>query len=156
MSDRTRAYRARAALAVAVGLIACAVAPLPAAAQIDRPFPILMRIDGFVGEKPEGVTSLARWVVAVNGVPYTFHVMALQPSLDIAYWNILNKLEPLPITLTLYGKADLLQRFIDTRPGQRIRMVGNFEAGPGPVTLQLASLEPLEAATPSATAGVAD
>jgi len=139
-----------------LALIAIAVSQRRSAAQIEHPFPFLVRVEGFVGPKPEAVKSLARWVVAIDGRAYTFHVMLLQPSVDIAYWNILNKLEPLPVTVTLYGDAALLQRFIDTPPGQRIRVVGNFEAGPGPVTLQLASLEPLEAATPSATAGVAD
>jgi len=135
---------------VALSLLAAVAEQRGAAAQIEHPVPFLVRLEGFVGPKPEGVKSLDRWVVAIDGVPYTFHVMLLQPSVDIAYWNILNKLEPLPITLTLYGDPALLQRFIDTPAGQRIRMIGNFVAGPGPVTLQLTSIEALTV-TPGAT-----
>ena len=126
--------------------------PQRAASQVSRPYPILMRIEGFVGEKPEAVKALDRWTVAVGGATYTFHVTKLQPSVDIAYWNILNRLEPLPITLTLYGDAELLQRFIDTRPREHIRMTGNFEMGPGPVTFQLAAIDQLGTAE-SADAG---
>ena len=145
-----RPSASRFALALMLALGATAVAYRPASAEIEHPRPFLVRVEGFVGDKPEGVKSLDRWVVAIDGRPYTFHVMLLQPSVDVAFWNILNKLEPLPITLTLYGDPALLQRFIDTPPGQRIRMIGNFDAGPGPVTLQLTSIEPVEV-TPGIT-----
>ncbi len=133
-----------------LAVIALVAALRVAAGQIQHPFPILMRIEGFVGAKPEGITSLARWVVAIDGAQYTFHVTRLQPGADIAYWNILNRLEPLPVTLTLYGDPQLVQQFTRTPVGQPIALIGNFEFGPGPVTLQLTAVEPLATPSPSA------
>jgi len=121
-----------------------------ASAQINSPYPLLLRVEGYVGAKPEGVTSLARWIIAVDGAPYTMHITKLLPlGAQVAYWNIINQLEPLPITLTLYGDPSVLRRFVDTPPGQRISMTGNFTAGPGPVTLQLGTLEWLEDSAPT-------
>jgi hypothetical protein len=132
---------------VALALAALIVATPMAAFEAVRPYPILMRIEGYVGEKPPGITSLARWVIAGAGAQYTFHVTKLEPSVDIAYWNILNLLEPLPVTLTLYGSQPLLQRFAATPPGQPIALTGNFESGPGPVTLLLTAVDPLPTPT---------
>jgi hypothetical protein len=131
-----------------LAVIAIVAAAHVAAAQIHRPAPFLLRIEGFVGQKPEGIKSLARWVMALNGNQYTFHVTKLQPiGVDIAFWNIINSLEPLPVTLTLYGDPGLVQRFTQTPAGERIAILGNFQAGPGPVTLLLGAIESL--ATPA-------
>jgi len=134
-----------APLLIALAIITAARAEC---GEIERLSPFLMRVEGFVGEKPEGITSLARWVVAIDGRQYPFHVTKLQPiGVDIAYWNILNFLEPLPVSLTLYGDPALLQRFTGAPPGTPIAITGNFQAGAGPVSLLLTTVEPL--ATPS-------
>jgi hypothetical protein len=147
-------------VSIALALAAWIIFATAARAQIHSPYPLLLRVEGYVGAKPEGGTSLARWTIAVDGAPYTMHVTKLVPlGAQVAYWNIINQLEPLPITLTLYGDPTVLRRFIDTPSGQRISMTGNFTAGPGPVTLQLGTIESLEspasvtaAPTPPATA----
>src|SRR4030095_14393950 len=55
-------------------------------AQRPVPYPIVLRITGFIGTKPEGVKDVARWVVAVEGQQYTFHVTKLEPlRVDVAY-----------------------------------------------------------------------
>lgn len=136
-------------------LVALATAAPAALGDNLRVFPIVMRVEGYVGEKPERVKSLARWVIAVDDRQFLFHVTKLQPiGTDIAYWTILNALEPLPVTVTLYGDPQLIGQFSRTPPGQAIAITGNFEAGPGPVTLMLRSIEPLpqpaNSTTPSA------
>jgi hypothetical protein len=135
---------------IVLGLCLVALATAAHAVGGDRRvFPIVMRVEGYVGEKPEHVTSLARWVVAVRDKQFVLHVTTLQPiGSDIAYWTILNALEPLPVTLTLYGDAELIGQFSSTPPGQPIAITGNFEAGPGPVTLMLRSIEPLPNPSP--------
>jgi len=113
------------------------------AAQVIRPYPIVVRITGYVGPKPEGVKSLERWTVDVDGAPYTMHVTELQPiGVDIAYWTILNRLEPLPIAMTIYGSPDLLKAFTGASPNVPVVITGNLELGPGPVSLLLRSVEP--------------
>src|SRR5262249_51397568 len=130
--------------------------PPPASADRARPFPILIRVEGFVGAKPEGGKSLGRWGVAVGGAQYTFHITKLVPiGVDIAYWNILNQLEPLPVTLTLYSNPQLLDAFTTAPAGVPIAVTGNFEFGPGPVTLMAASVELLPPSTPEATSTAA-
>jgi hypothetical protein len=118
-------------------------------ADLDHPFPIVLRVTGYVGDKPEGVKSLARWVVAVGGAQYTIHVTKLEPiGVDIAYWTILNRLEPLPVKMTVYGDAELLRRFTGAPPAVPMVITGSFELGPGPATLLLSSVEPQTDATP--------
>ena len=145
------APRLRIALLVLIAVVAGARA---APARVRRASPILVRVEGFVGEKPRPLRSLARWVVAINGAQYSFHVTRLQPiGTDIAFWNILNQLEPLPVTLTLYGEPDLLRQFAATPPGQPIGITGVLQLGPGPVTLLLRAVEPLPTSSPSPTVG---
>ena len=117
-----------------------------------RVFPIVMRVEGYVGDKPEHVKSLARWVIAVDDRRFVLHVTRLRPiGTDIAYWTILNALEPLPVTLTLYGDPAVIAQFSQTPAAQPIAITGNFEAGPGPVTLMLRSIEPLPIPSPAPT-----
>jgi hypothetical protein len=111
----------------------------------------VLRTTGYVGPKPEGVKSLARWVVAVGGAQYTIHLIELEPiGVDIAYWTILNRLEPLPIAMTVYGDAELLRRFTGAPAGVPMVLTGSFEFGPGPATLLLSSVEPAPVPSPSA------
>lgn len=115
----------------------------PSAAQVVRPYPIVVRITGYVGPKPEGVTSLERWTVDVDGAPYTLHVTELQPiGVDIAYWTILNRLEPLPIAMTIYGSPDLLRAFTGAPTDVPMVIDGSLDLGPGPVSLLLRSVKP--------------
>jgi hypothetical protein len=135
----------RAAL---VGLFCLASASV-SWAQRPVPYPIVLRITGFIGTKPEGVKDLARWVVAVEGQQYTLHVTKLEPiGVDVAYWNILNRLEPFPVTLVLEGNKELLRQFTSAPPGTQLVITGNFDVGPGPATLLLSKVEPVPATSP--------
>ena len=136
----------RAAL---VGLF-CLASASASWAQRPVPYPIPLRITGFVGTKPEGVKDLARWVFAVERQQYIFHVTKLEPiGVDVAYWNILSLLEPLPVTLVLYGNQDLARRFTSAPPGSQLVITGNFDVGPGPATLLLNKVEQVPPITPS-------
>lgn len=122
-----------------------AAAPVrPGVAQVVRPFPLMVRMEGFVGDKPEGMKAIERWVFAVDGLPVIFHLTKLRViGTDVAWWNITSNLAPLPITLTLYGDAALRRRFLDTPAGERIALTGELETGPGPVTLLVLRIEAL-------------
>jgi hypothetical protein len=114
--------------------------------------PIVIRVEGYVGEKPAHLKSLDRWVVATNDTQRVFHVTALRPiGRDIAYWTILSALEPMPVTLMLYGDPGLLRQVTDAPPGEPIAMVGSFQLGPGPATLMLQSVELLPTPTAAST-----
>ena len=142
------------ALAVA---LAFALVAVSAVAGAIRPLPMRLRIEGYVGTPPTGVVSLARWVVAVEDRQYSLTVTKLQPgaSAKVAYWDILNALEPLPIAMTLMGKRATLAAFTGTPDGQKIALTGSFEWRRGPATFLLHDVEtmgtPVAAATPPPT-----
>jgi hypothetical protein len=143
-------------IALAIALAFSLVAVSAAAGPI-RPLPMRLRIEGYVGTAPAGVVSLARWVVAVGDRRYSLTVTKLQPgaSAKVAYWDILNALEPLPIAMTLMGKRATLATFTGTPDGQKIALTGSFEWRRGPATLLLHDVEalgtPVAAATPQPT-----
>jgi hypothetical protein len=139
-----------AGLVILVCLVVSPFTGSPAPALVPDQFSIVARITGFVGAKPEGVKSLARWVLAVGGTQFDFHVTKLEPiGVDIAYWTILNRLEPLPVTATLYGDAELVRQFTSAPPGTAILVTGNLELGPGPVTWLLTKVEALPPPAPT-------
>ena len=155
MAGSTRIARAPCASAcsraAALVLVAFLDQPPALAGPPQRPYPIPLRIEGFVGTKPEGIKALERWVVAVGDARFVFHVTKLVPiGVDIAYWDILNRLEPLPVTLTLYGDPELVSKFTAAPAGVPIAVRGTLEFGPGPITLLLSTVEPLPWPTPSA------
>lgn len=114
---------------------------MPAFAPVLTAPPILAHVAGYVGVKPEGVKAQARWVIAVGERHVTLHVTELRPiAIDIAYWTILNALEPLPITFTLYGDAAVVERFSGAPAGAKLSMLGALHMGPGPVTFLLDSI----------------
>jgi hypothetical protein len=145
------------AAAIAGVLLSLSAGAMPAGARPIRPMPLRLRIEGYVGEPPAGVVALARWVVAVKADQYTLTVTKLEPSpsAKIAYWDILNALEPLPIAMTLFGKGATLAKFTGTRAGEKIVLDGSFELQRGPASLLLNSVEapgtPVPAATPPPT-----
>jgi hypothetical protein len=145
------------AVTIAIMLLSLVAGVLPAGAGPIRPLPLRVRIEGYVGEPPAGVVALARWVVAVQADQYTLTVTKLEPSpsAKVAYWDILNALEPLPIALTLFGKAATLAAFTGARPGEKIALDGSFELRRGPASLLLNRVDalgtPVPAPSPPAT-----
>lgn len=126
---------------VALGAVAAA---RPGLALVARPFPLVVRMEGYVGDKPDGVKAIERWVFAVDGLPVVFHLTKLRViNADVAWWNITSNLAPLPITLTLYGDDALRGRFVHTPAGEKIAVTGVLESGPGPVTLLMSTIETL-------------
>ncbi len=116
--------------------------------------PLRLRIEGFVGPAPP-VTALANWTVDVGGNQYALTVTKLQPSADVAFWHVLNALEPLPIAMTIFGDRAVLRRLTETPPGQAVVMDGSFELRRGSASLLLRSVEVLGTPVPlpSATKG---
>ena len=139
--------------AIAVVLLSLVVGVLPATARRIRPMPLRLRIEGYVGAPPTGVVALARWVVDVQGAQYTLTVTTLEPgaSAKIAYWDIINALEPLPVAMTLFGKTATLAAFTHAAPGQQIAIDGAFELRRGPSSLLVNRVEPLGTPAPGAT-----
>jgi hypothetical protein len=124
--------------------IAALVLAMPAAARPLRPMPLQLRVEAFVGTPAPAVTALAHWTVSVSGKEHTLTVTKLEPiGADVAYWTILNALEPLPVAMTIFGPAALRRQLTHTPPGQLVALRGAFELRRGPSTLLLSGPEPL-------------
>jgi hypothetical protein len=138
---------------IAIMLLSLVAGVRPAGAGPIRPLPLRVRIEGYVGAPPAGVVALARWVVVVRADQYTLTVTKLEPSpsAKVAYWDILNALEPLPIALTLFGKAATLAAFTHAPPGQKVTLDGSLELRRGPASLLLNRVEALGTPVPAAT-----
>lgn len=135
--------------------LAAVAAPAHAGAGNVIAFPIMVRVEGYVGAKPEAQRSLARWVIAIDDQRFVFYVSTLKPmGTDIQFWSILNALEPLPVTARMYGEPQLIEQFTTAPPGQPIAIIANFIPGAGPANLLVQSIEPLpqpaSSTTPSA------
>jgi hypothetical protein len=134
--------------------IAVLMLAISAAARPGRPMPLQLRIEAFVGAPAPAVTALAHWTVSVSGKEHTLTVMKLQPiGADVAYWTILNALEPLPVAMTIVGPAALRRELTHTPPGQLVALRGAFELRRGPSMLLLSGLEPLGTPIPVPTPG---
>jgi hypothetical protein len=116
-----------------------------------HPMPLQLHIEGFIGPAPN-LTALATWVVDVDGVQHQLTVTTLQPiGADVAYWHILNALEPLPIALTVFGSPELRRQFTSVAAGQLVAIDGSFELRHGPASLLLRKVEPLGTPVPLPT-----
>ncbi len=117
-----------------------------------HPMPLQLHIEGFVGPAPN-VTALANWVVTVDGVQHQLTVTKLQVvGADVAYWDILNALEPLPIALTVFGNPELRRQFTAVTAGQLVAIDGSFELRRGPASLLLRKIEAIGTPMPLPTA----
>ena len=92
-----------------------------------RPMPrdaFSVRLDGFVGAKPEDLPIEASWTVSLKGERYQLFVSKLQVlSGDLAYYDLINALKPYRPALTITGSDAQLDMFATAPPGQRVSVI---------------------------------
>lgn len=114
-----------------------------------------MRLDGYVGTRPESAPIEAHWTVSLKGEPYEVFVTKLRVlSGNIAYYDIFTALEPYRTALTIVGDDEQLDRFATAPAEQKISVIGYMEFGGGARYLMISSVDyigapPGEQATPA-------
>ena len=83
-----------------------------------------VRIEGFVGAKPEKPDIAADWTVRLKGESYELHVSKLQVLTgNIAYYDLITALKPYRPALTITGSDEQLDMFATAPPGQQVSVV---------------------------------
>src|SRR5262245_25905157 len=92
--------------------------------------PIQVRIEGYVGTKPEGVTTEADWTVSCEGKKFPFHVSHIQVlNGSVSPSSIEESAKPYRLNYYLRGDRQLLRHFAETPPGQKITMSASLRLG---------------------------
>jgi hypothetical protein len=139
--------RAAAAVLATLLLVCCQVGR----AQGRHVAPILVRIEGFVGAKPEGLRPRVNWRVSSGRNTYELHVTRLQVmSGNVADFNIITHLRPYRTAFSLAGDRQALEAFGATPAGQQIAITGYLRIDRAARILMVSRVERLGAA---ATAG---
>jgi hypothetical protein len=140
---------------VTVVLLLTVVALDAAAVPRFGPLPISMRIEGYVGSKPEGVSTQATWRLRVHGKDdLVLHVTLLQVLTgDVAYFDVISALEFYPYAFAVYGPEESMQVLTQAAAGQKIGLLGTAQMSQLPGTLMLSSAELVMAPTPAPPAG---
>jgi len=141
---------AKAAAALAVLAVVAAPGRLSAQVRVDQLY--VLRIEGYVGAKPDGLRPLVSWVVSRQQTKYDLHVTKLQVlSGNTAYFNIITFLRPYTPAFRLAGDSQALAAFADVPRDQPIAMIGSMRFSRSISVFMLSTVEPL--AQPSPTAG---
>lgn len=115
---------------------------LPSSALAARRGPVMLRMEGFAGEKPAGVTADAQWTVSMRGERTPLTVVKLQVvSGGLAYYQVVNALSPYPTAFSIKGAAALLDMIAASSAEHPVLIVGALTMGPGARILQVGSVE---------------
>jgi hypothetical protein len=118
-----------------------------------------VRLDGYIGTKPESVPIEVKWTVSVKGDPYDLFVTKLRVlNGNIAYYDIINALEPYRTALTIVGDDEILDRFATAPAEQKISVIGFMEFAGGARYFMISSVDyvgspPTAQKTPTAASG---
>jgi len=112
-------------------------------------YPLSVRIEGFVGAKPQDLKPLVSWQVGRGRTVYQLHVTVLRVlSGQAAYFNIISRLEPYRPAFWLAGDRKALAAFASTPAGQPIAIMGYLRLDRTTRVLMLSTVEPLPAPSP--------
>lgn len=130
----------------------------PAQAGPLRRDAVSVRMDAYIGTKPDATPAEVKWTVSLKGEPYEVFVTKLVVLTgSIAYFDIINRLQPYSTALTVVGEDDQLDRFATAPAGQKISVTGFMQLGGGARYLMVSSVDyvdsPPTTATPVETTG---
>jgi len=113
--------------------------------------PISMRIEGYVGSKPEGVSTQTTWRLRVHGQDdLVLHVTLLQVLTgDVAYFDVISALAFYPYAFAVYGPEESIRVLTEAAAGQKIGLLGTAQMSQLPGTLMLGFAELVPAPTPA-------
>lgn len=101
-----------------------------------------VRIDGYVGSKPEEVPIEVSWIVSVKGEMYDLHVGKLVVLTgDVAYYDIITALQPYRPALTVIGSDEEIDRFATAPTNQKISVTGFLQFAGGARYLMISNVD---------------
>lgn len=116
-------------------LVASVLTAIPAGAQLrgkGMPRPILIRVDGFIGDRPTDPLPYTSWTLSVDDTVYPFQVLNLVVLVgDTSKDNIIDAMEPYVSTVTyfVYGPVNLRARVAEMPRSQVFSMFGYIRFG---------------------------
>jgi hypothetical protein len=132
------------AIHFAAGLTLVSIAA-PAQSRPLRREALSVRLDGYVGTKPDTTPVEVNWTVSLKGEPYQLFVTKLQVlSGDLAYYDIINALEPYKTALTIAGDDVQLDMFATAPAQQKISVMGFLQFGGGARYLMVSKVDYVE------------
>jgi hypothetical protein len=121
-------------------LIAVTVAPAPVQPRVRDGFSV--RLEGYIGTKPDSAPVEASWTVSVKGDPYKLFVTKLVVLQgNIAYYDIINALKPYKIALTVVGDDEQIDLFATAPAGQKISVMGFMQFAGGARFFMISSVD---------------
>ncbi len=107
-----------------------------------RGVPVMLRMEAFAGDKPEGVHADAEWRVTLRGEATRLTVTKLRVVTGgLAYYQVVSALSPYPNAFTLMGDAAMLDRIAASTSARPVVIVGALTMGPGARVLQVNSVD---------------
>jgi hypothetical protein len=131
-----------------VAVVAIVTALLPGAVTEARTGPRIytLRLDGYVGDPPEGRRERADLRMRAGQTDVRFQVTnATVTSGSILPSTIFNRVRPYRPNFILRGKSAMLDKVEKAAPGDRLRILGGWR--PGSRDLLVSSIETLEPAS---------
>jgi hypothetical protein len=120
----------------------------PAQARRDSLTPIVIRVTGYLGEKRDKPILLTSWKVNRGRDVYHWHVIKLEVlSGNLAYFNIVNQLEPYDPAFSIAGDTQGINAFINAPPGETIVVIGYLRLAAAIRTLMIDTVTTLPAGT---------
>jgi hypothetical protein len=141
--ERLRAMKNVASLAAAVVIFTTLVPGAVSHARVG-PRLITLRLEGYVGDAPEGRRERADLSLRAGEKDFRFQVTrAIETSGKMMPSQIFSRVRPYRPNFILRGKQEMLQRLENAAPGDRFRIVGGWR--PGSRDLLVSSVEAMEA-----------
>jgi hypothetical protein len=114
--------------------------------------PYLVRITGYLGPKLERPILLTSWKVNRGRDIYDLRVIKLDVLTgNIAYFNIVNALEPYSPAFEIAGDDKGVAEFVATPAGQPMVIIGSLRINPAARILMISTAERTSFSTPSAS-----
>ena len=131
---------------VTAGLLLTALAAPARSAPRDLE-PYSVRLDGYVGTKPESAPVEATWTVSLKGEPLKLFVTRLEVLRgNVAYYELIQSLEPYRTALTIAGEDDQLDLFATAPADQKISVIGFMQFSGGARYLMVSQVDYVGAA----------
>jgi len=115
--------RCLSCLLVAVALFVAPAVPVQARPLGRQVYTV--RIEGYVGTKPASTPLEVSWTVSLKGESYKLFVTKMKVLTgSVAYYDIIQALEPYQTALTIVGDDDQLDLFATAPAAQEISVTG--------------------------------
>jgi len=121
-------------------LVGVTVAPAPVQSRGRQGYSV--RLDGYVGTKPESAAVEASWTVSVKGDPYKLFVTKLRVLTgSVGYYDIINALKPYETAMTIVGDDEQIDLFATAPVAQKISVMGFMQFAGGARFFMISSVD---------------